>query len=221
MNHTKVRLLLPVLLLCAFPLLAGQLPTDPNGLGGVYQGSATYQGYTEAGPSNLHGTIEFSVFAPGQAPVGFSSYPGYDPGQFLYTYQLFETGTESGNAPLSSFSVGLIDYADNVGHFTTPSIMGDAPTYDGSIYYEFVTPFSDATYYFDGVLTQTLGLAYQSPDGPTLTVGTTIDDGSTGITFGIPSPIPVPIPEPSTLVLTFCGVLAVGLQRLTRRQSNR
>ena len=177
------------------PLLAGQLPTDPNGLGGVYQGSTTYQGYTEAGPSNLHGTIEFSVFAQGRLRSVSPAIRRRSRPVPLHV-QLFETGTESGMLRSRHFLVGLIDYADNVGHFTTPNIFGDAPTFDGTSYYEFVNPFG-RDLLFRRRVTQTLGLAYQSPDRPTLTVATTIDDGSVGLNLDIPSPIPVPIPEPT------------------------
>ena len=212
MSRSKLCFLCAIFALsAATPAIAGQLVTDPNGIGGIYQGSTTYVGMVNP---NLAGYIDFAVFAPGKAPVGFSGYTGYNPTEYLYTYQVFETGSDV----LTSMTVALVDYANNAGHFTAASISGDIPSVDAgnppTFYAEYAVPFDSSSWYFDGVSANTTGLAFQSPDSPLMTQATTIDGGTPGLAIPVPSPNPNNVPEPSTFVLALCAVAGLGLQWL-------
>jgi hypothetical protein len=199
--------------LSAVPALAGPLATDGTAISG-WHGSTPYQGY-DAGnnPTGLVGYIDWAVYAPGHAPAGFTpdvgnGYTGATSGEYLYTYQAYETGS----ANLSFVSVAMTGPADNIGDFTATGISGQAPVFDQLV------PNDSASWYFNGVGpgASSFGLSFSSPNGPTWSAATTIDDGSIASGMPVPASGTGNIPEPSTLVLAICGFVGLAFQVLRR-----
>ena len=138
------------------------------------------------------------------------------PTEYLYTYQATITGT----APLSSLAVELIlgSWVDNIGQFTATGISGDPSIFS------FLVTNASANWAFDGVggtsnaVTTTLGLAFSSPDVPTSSSGTTIDDGTFGPLALLPAPV-LHVPEPASLALATTGVAMAALAWVGRNRS--
>ncbi len=220
MSRFITSLLLGAVALCATTAIAGPLATDPAA---YFDGSFTwhsttpYQGYndypTNTSPSNLSGTIDWAVYAPGTFPAGYLGYTP-TPGEFVYAYQAYEVGS----APLSGFSVTLEAIADNIGSFAGLGVTGSTP----SASYFFPNPLTptSANWDFDPTVAagmSTAGLAFSSPYGPKFLDGSVIDDGTVGDVIPLPSPDPAYVPEPGTMTLALCGLIAFGLQYLRRR----
>ena len=187
--------------------LAGTLASDVSSYLGIWHGSTPFQGYDLSNnPTGLSGRIEWAVYAPGTFPAGFL---GYTPtsGEAVYAYQAFVDGP----APLSSFSVNLVNPANNIGTFSGGGVSGDAPST------AFLIPFDSANWLFDGVPTggTSEGLVFSSPKTPMFSTGTTIDDGSVAAVIPLPSPDAFNIPEPATSSLAFAALVgfAAGLLR--------
>src|SRR5436305_10055650 len=108
MNRSRIGLFSLALLLLAAPALAGPLATDGSSYQGVWHGSTSYVGVPASG--GLAGFIDWAVYAPGVFPAGFTPVGAFvpSPGEYLYTYQAYETGSAS----LTSVSVVLENFAD-------------------------------------------------------------------------------------------------------------
>jgi hypothetical protein len=224
MNRSRIYLLAFAVALCAAPVLAGPLATEPNAYVngfGTWHGSTNYQGYddfptnTPGHETQLIGHIDWVVFAPNVFnTLGYAGYVA-PAGEYVYAYQ----ATETGSAPLSNVSVTLETLADTIGTFTGNGVAGGAP----SASYFFPNPLPDPSNtsanwdFAPGVNATTSGLIFSSPFGPKLLDGSTIDDGSIAVVIPLPSPEAGNIPEPGTLTLASCGLAVFGLQWLRRR----
>jgi hypothetical protein len=178
-------------------VLAAPLFGNPNAYLGTWSGSTSF---TSGG--NFSGHVEWAVFAPGDFP-----YAGYTPtaGELTYAYQVFVDGT----SPLSTFSVLLVEPADNIGSFTDLGVVAPSSAV--------LTPFSDATWMFAGVPmgSSSIGLAFSSPRTPQNLLGSALDSGESALIIPLPSPGEVNVPEPGSLALL--GVAFASL--LVRRKS--
>ena len=223
MSCFKTCLLACAVSCCAATASAGVLS---GFAGALLSGSTPYQGYADYPfntiPTNLTGYIDYAVFSPGSFPTGLGQFSGYTPtaGQFVYTYQLFETGT----APVSNLSVTLwaLALANNIGSFSGLGVSGQSPiAVTGSYFFpDNITPTSANWDFAPGVAISLLnpagstsGLAFSSPYGPIMLDGGAIDDGS----FAVVIPLPSPAPEPSTLMFWSCGIVFCAVRWLRRR----
>ena len=219
MSRFQAFLLACVVICCPTTSLAG-LATDPSAFidGSLFQwhGSTGYESVEE--PS-LNGYVEWAVFAPGAFPGGYAGYVP-TPGEFVYTYQVFEVGP----APLSNLSVSLETIADNIGWFTGDNagnglVDGDVPT--ASYFFpDDITPTSANWDFSPGISPNilnpdgsTMGLAFSSPYGPINLDGSVVNGGG----FALVIPLPSPVPEPGTLVFWSCGIVFCAVRYLRRR----
>jgi hypothetical protein len=180
-----------------------------------YDGVKTWKGTTtfvsDDNP-NLHGYVEWAVFAPGQFPGAFTGYTP-TPGEFTYAYQIFEEGSDD----VSDLTVYMANPADNIGTFNVPSVPGLAPLTMTLISSE------SADWTFSGIKLpnngNSIGLAYSSPYVPLDLYAGVLDGGSTATVDPVPSPDTYSIPEPSMLaLLTICLGMA-GFVATKRRFS--
>lgn len=219
MSRFITSLLFGAVALCATTAIAGPLAVESNAYLGIWSGTTAYQGYNDypinSDPSDMHGTIDWVVFGPGDFTPGYIGYVP-TPGEFVYAYQVIQDGDAS--APLSALSVVLEAAADNIGTFTGNGVVGVATTSD----FFLGGPFPSANWDFAGGTVgagmTSVGLAFSSPFGPKLLSGSVIDDGSVGDVVPLPSPDPEYIPEPGTMTLAMCGLVVFGLQLLRRHR---
>jgi hypothetical protein len=195
LNYSSLALV--VLAFCASPVLAGPLATDANGMPG-FTGSVGFSN------STLVATMDYAVFAPGSY-TGNSAFKATD---YIYAYQLFNTGSAS----VVSFTVGLSTgngAFDALADPTYPQTGGIAPS---SLVIQSSTDSVVATF-GNPVITAGTGYSqvviFASPNAPTF--------GSASVVgFGLSDQheAPTPTPEPTSLALL--GLLSV---RLFRRHS--
>jgi hypothetical protein len=211
MNRPKSLLLTGALALCATQAFAGPLAVDTTSIAG-FHGTTPFQGYDLShNPSGLTGTIDYAVWAPGTFPGTFA---GFSASDYVYAYQAHETGP----APLSSVSIALTGPADtlNIGDFTGDNGFGLVSGSPSNLAY--ILPLDSANWaMFVPQGGSSDGLAFSSPNGPIMSTGSTIDDGTVGFVMPVPSPNPNRVPEPGTLTLASCGVAVFVLQWLRRR----
>jgi hypothetical protein len=219
MIHPKSFLLACVLALCATQAFAGPLAIDTTSIAG-FHGTTPYQGFNNDNtPSGLFGTVDYAVWAPGTWPPG--TFTGFSASDYVYTYQLNESAQAT--AALSSFAVVLTGPTDdtNIGDFHGSNGFGLVAGQHslGGANAPFIIPQDSANWSFAGIApgTSSDGLAYSSPNPPTWSSGTAIDDGSVANFYPIPSSSPGNVPEPGTLTLASCGVGVLVFQWLRRR----
>jgi hypothetical protein len=212
MNPSKSLLLACALAFCATQAFAGPLAVDGTSIAG-FHGTTPYQGFDLSNnPTGLSGTIDYAVWAPGTFPGAFA---GFSASDYVYTYQAHETGP----AFLSSFSVALNGPTDtlNIGDFTGnngPGLVAGQASNSA-----FIIDLDSANWSFDGIAPggSSDGLAFSSPNGPIMSTGSTIDDGSVAFVIPVPGPV-ANVPEPGALTLASCGVVVFVLQWLRRRE---
>jgi hypothetical protein len=193
------------LLLCAAPALAGPLAVDGTS---IWHASTTFG----SGADDLQGHVDYAVYGPGTLPAGFAPVGAYvpTPGEYLYTYQVYVTGT----APLSEMTVFFDNPADNIGTFTATGVSG-GPATSATL---FSALYADWTFSIP-TGSQSVGVAFSSPMYPTAELGTVVDHGTSQLVIPLPVPSDHLIPEPSTLVLTSCGLGLLALSWLRGRAS--
>jgi hypothetical protein len=201
---SALALLLCTALLSTAPAVAGPLAVDGTS---IWHASTPFG----SGTDPLQGYVDYAVYAPGAVPAGFAPigpYGGPTPGEFLYTYQVYVTGT----APLSELTVFFDNPADNIGSFTAGGVAGGGATTQTL----FSAIYADWTFSVP-TGSQTVGVAYSSPFVPINGLGTVVDHGTSQLVIPLPVPSDQMIPEPSTLVLTSCGVGLLALNWLRKR----
>jgi hypothetical protein len=186
---------------------AGPLPLDPNGMGGVNQGSAIFPTNTVAGTFSISAEVDFAVYAPGKFNL---SYPGQDPSggtRWVYAYEVTNTGQVPGPSPISSFSVAILPVsggppaagAANIENL--PLVAGQAPGAQSFSSTSAVWDYSGANL---GVGANSDILLFTAPHPPTMQSASVVGGG-----LGTSHNLPSPIPEPSTYVLLAIGGAAL------------
>jgi len=204
------------LLMYATAAQAGPLPSDPNALGGFSQGTTAFIGTN--GPLTIKSNVEFAVYAPGKFDLSFGA--GADPSggsQYVYAYEVFNTGVGGLDRAISLFTVALqpTALAQNIeflphafgffGQDPVSSSFGGGPPPTSARW-----DYSTATVPIGG---NTQILLFTSPKGPTLQ--------SAGVQGGgVPSSnvLPSPIPEPASWTLLVIGSVALAYRRVVARR---
>ena len=198
-----------VLLALSGTAAASTLVSDLNAMP-LWQG--TQQFNATSGVRTLQVDAEYAVYAPGN--YGLSADPSGGT-EFVYAYQVFNDLL--GNAPVSSFSVGLDPTANvaNIGSDATSGTSGGtAPTasvFTGS------PPTSAVWYFFNDTIDPppaneySTVLLFTSPYGPQWAPATVMNGG-----LGNTRDLPSPTPEPATMAFLALG--GVGLLLGRKRQ---
>jgi hypothetical protein len=167
-----------------------------------FDGAETWSGTTSVVDPVVGGSIDWTVYGPGQFPFsGFAPTPG----DFTYVYQFHNTGA----AAISLYSVAIENSIDDIGTFvdTGNGVTGDQP-------YDAITdapPGGDAYWEFNGIVQgdSSCGLIYSSPYAPLDYYSIFINHGEYRIAEPVPSPSANVIPEPATLWLLASGMVAM------------
>jgi hypothetical protein len=209
LNKAAVVLGLFAVVCCvAAPAFASLLDTGSpySDEAGVWKGNTEF----DSG-GHLRGSVDWVVYGPGQFP--FSGYEPTSADSFTYVFQVHNTGP----APITYFTVGLLNYADGTGSFSDSAhgVSGVANTAtslsveDGYVDWTFAGGIAQGS--------SSCGLVFSSPTTPMDFLGVTIDHGEYAFTEPLPSPSGNSIPEPGTFVLLASG-LGLALVRRFQRQ---
>ncbi len=179
----------------------------------------------------LNGTVDYAVWNYNDyTQLGLDYVPTN--GELVYTYVIHNnpatgpgtyqqlTGNPQKATEVSQLSLTVLNAADKIGQYT---ITGGAPA-DLSLSVLDVASSHAADWVFSDVINpgnnpinSSYGLAFSSPNKPTMQPATLFDNGTqSGQPFLLPSPSPVPAPEPGTLVLLGLGAL-LSFPALVRR----
>jgi hypothetical protein len=204
-NKMLLLALVAIVAVAAQPAWAG-LATDPL----AYNDGVTWwHGSTPFASSDLNGTVEWAVYAPGVFPFAGL---GYTPPatEMTYVYQIVVAGP----SPVSTLDVAFVDAGrpkDTIGAF--PLGAGEwAPT-------EMALNPTTAHWFFAGIpaTSSSYALVFASPNKPEPYIGSLVNEGLGAIANPLPSPSTIPFPEPSTVTLTIVGLLSLGSWWLVRR----
>jgi hypothetical protein len=204
---------LAVLSLLAAPAAASLLDTGTPFDDGnkVWRGTSVFPATPDP---VLGGSVDWVVYAPGQFP--FAPSTGYTPApnEYTYVYQLHSTGS----APITNYSVGIDNYADNLGKFVDSGhgVTGYQPNEPMTLS---LPPDGAASWDFNGVgqNESSCGLVYSSPHTPLEYNAIVINHGEYRI-FAVPSPSANPIPEPATTWALLSGLGMVSAWWWIRRR---
>lgn len=197
--------------------MAGPLPTDPAGMGGVWQGSKVISS------TKITATVEYAVYAPGQfdqSGLAFLNFPA-DPSldaDYVYAYEVFSSSipfkdltvaTLAGSVPNAYWNTNHVDnvFAPNGGTAPTAEIF-NLSDHIFNAKWTFGTPFATGTG-FSNIL------YFTSPFGPTFNTAS-ISGGSTNLAS---STLPSPVPEPATVMLAaIAAACLLGVRRFRSRK---
>ena len=194
---------------------AGPLAVDGNAIAG-FAGSQNFN--ANIFPLSFLAIVDFAVYAPGDFNTSF---PGQDPSagtDYVYAYQVFNTGSIS--PPPGTFvgSIGLftVGFSGLDELPANPGSFGAGQAPNSETFSEAVPPFSSARYsYVDPGPANFLApgansnfLIYTSPFPPEF------DSGSLQDNFALVDVqlLPSPIPEPGTILLFAIGALSIMIR---------
>ena len=204
---------LAIISILALPAAAGPLSGNPNafvdGFAVTWSGTTPY----DDGTSTLVGTVDWAVFtASGWSATGYGGIGGWTPlpGEMVYAYQLINAGT----APVSSYSVSLINPAGNIGAATITGSPGTAST--GTA---ISSPGSGTWSFSASLAASSSGLVFNSPNTPQNFFSSLVDFGLNASANPVPSPTAIPVPEPGTGALLICGLAALLMTRARGRHA--
>ena len=173
-------------------------------------GSPMISGTTSFSNDDLNGTVDWAVFGPGDFP--FSGYTP-TPGELSYVYQVHSTGADV----VSSYSVPLLNPADNIESFSDPGngVTGIVPSAQ-----EMTVPGAARWLFQDpgiGTGQRSEALVFSSPNIPLDVPSSVVDGGAYAVAIPVPSPSGTPIPEPATVWLLVSVLGVMLLARLRRK----
>ncbi len=190
-----------------------------NSLSGLYQ-PATWQGQTNFfstnGVRSLDVTVDFAVFAPGQFPGNYTPFAGFaapPANDFVYAYQVYNTGVANGGLSTTQFSQLGINSLGPISSLGKDQ-SGVGPTGDvGAINTNFAfLSAQGASYLFLVPSIQvdqySVVLLFSSPIGPTFSQASVYDSG-----LSANGNLPMPIPAPGTLALLGLGAVVARRRR--------
>ncbi len=158
------------------------------GVGGAWTSTTAF-----TNGSDLSGTVDWAVFAPGAF-----SFAGYSPtaGEMTYAFQIFSTGADA----ISSLSINdTSGTANNIGSFS--DLAGEVPT-SAALGIQAVWNFAGLN-----AGENSNGLAFSSIRLPVELFGLVVNGGSFAAAIPLPVPGPVDFPEPASLALLAAGSL--------------
>lgn len=190
-----------------------------NAMPGLFQ-PGTWQGQTQFfstnGVRSLDITVDYAVFAPGQFPGNYTPFAGFlmpPANDYLYAYQVYNTGVANGGLSTTQFSQLGIDTLGPVSSLGKDQ-SGVGPTGDaGGINTNFAfLSQQGASYLFLVPSIQvdeySIVLLYSSPIGPSFSNATVYDSG-----LSATGNLPTPIPAPASAALALAGLGAVARRR--------
>ncbi|MBI2825854.1 MAG: PEP-CTERM sorting domain-containing protein [Planctomycetia bacterium] len=187
---------------------AGPLPADPNAIGGADAGRVQpFLGVV--GAFSIAANVEYAVFAPGQFDLGPDPSGGT---QYVYAYQVYNTGVGANARQISIITEGLSKAADPANPGSLGAGFGAVP---GSSTFAGAPPTSTRWDYTGAPLalgTNSTILLFTSPHPPGLQPGS-IQGGGLSDTKLLPSPIP----EPASFILLAFGAAALLVVRRRMR----
>ena len=198
----------------------GTLATDGNAImQGTETFSASIPGFPEFG--SVEADVEYAVYSPGSFNSSFSGADPSGDSEYVYAYQMFNTGPML----LNQLTVGLDpgDPVTSIGVVDDPNgSAGVSPNPSGVSFQGTAPNFTSAKWTYNpnpGVPNggKSQILIFTSPNSPEFD-DVTVLAGAIADTRQLPSPSPSPspIPEPSTFLLATLGLL--GLLGFTRRR---
>ena len=213
---------LACLTVLAMPVLAGPLANNPDAFNDGHgpceatglEGAWTLSTPFDNGAGGVAGTVEWAVFEPDVMSFDTGAWePTED--EMCYVLQIHSTGT----AAISSYSVPVVNYADNIGCFedsasgltgTTPHTMELTYGTGGEAYWTFSGPALNSG-------DSSCALAFCSPNIPQPTFSIVVDSGTIAVAIPVPTPSAVPIPEPGTITLLLTSLAFIGMATRRRR----
>ena len=190
-----------------------------NPISGLFQ-PANWQGQTQFfstnGVRSLDITVDYAVFSPGQFPGNYTPFAGFaapPANDFVYAYQVYNTGVANGGMSTTQFSQLGIDTLGPISSIGKDQ-SGVGPTGDaGGINTNFAfLSQQGASYLFlipsIQVDQYSIVLLYSSPIGPSFSNATVYDSG-----LSASGNLPTPVPAPASAALALLGLGAAARRR--------
>ena len=200
---------------CVGVAQAGPLPLDGNAIAGYHGTSAPF--FSSQFGTSISASVEYAVYAPGQFNTSFGA--GADPSagtQFVYAYQLFNTGDSATSLALTAITVGLNTGNQGANIGSLPIVNGNYGQLPNSASFS-GSPATSARWFYNptslplGAASQVL--LFTSPHGPTFKTSSVQGGG-----LGASQPLPTPVPEPGTIALAILGCAGLLAARFAKNR---